>query len=255
MPRSLFKSDLFQVNKLGLLSSILITLILFNLRAASAHNNAPNPLLQKKSDLSRSLDSLDLLKQGKIREGRSYSEIELKQKQILDSLHFIRKKIQTDLSTSSPLSENTDGIPFLKYLKLSDWLLLISAVGALFYGILLLLGIIKKGIIHRPKTVTTNRSIKSNSSALDTETTGTSDAPADHQLDIITRETLKTHLQTINDEKNSDLLDESSDEDLETSVINAASNGMHIQEISRLFHISSDHVSLILRLSESKKNQ
>jgi hypothetical protein len=137
---------------------VLISSVLALSSAASDQNSTIAPLFMKKKALSQSLDSLDLLKQNKKREGHSFSEIELKQKQILDTLQLIRKMIQTDITTTSRISDNKI-LSFLKSLSLSDWLIFITAIVLLFAGILLLFGAVKKALFGGSKEIISKKSL------------------------------------------------------------------------------------------------
>ncbi len=251
MSNLFFNLSLTRVLKLNTITVILITYILLHSTAASNQNSTVIPLLEKKNALSQSLDSLNLLRQSNKREGRSFSEIEFKHKQIIDSLQLIRKIIQTDIAETSRLSDNKNHFPLFRLLCLSDWVILLIVAALLFAGILLLLKVVKNVLFNSSKNKASNKPAKlrplaSNppNSLLSKELSGHNDFAKSQIMNDD-----QIHFEY--SERNSDQLDDKNDEDLETNVIKAASEGMSIQELSRNFHLSSDHITLILKLAES----
>lgn len=250
MPNVFINFALTWVLKLSIIAVTIIISAPLPSPAASDHNSTVNLLFQKKIDLSQSLDSLNLLKQSKKREGRSFSEIELKQKQILDSLHLIRKMIQTDIATTSRFSDNKNGSSFLSFFRLSDWVIFIIAVALLFTGILLLFRTVTNALFSSSKSISSNKSAL----PLNPENHLLSEEFSEPNIITKSQETNGDQIHFEPVEKNPDQPDDRNDKDLETNIIKAASEGMSIQEISRLFHLSSDHITLILKLAESRKN-
>lgn len=240
--------------KCSIIFFVFITLFFSPSTASPNINSKVLPLIQKKNALSQSLDSLDLIKQSKKREGLSFSEIELKQKQILDSLQIIRKIIQADMEIPPRLSDHKNGFPFLRFLCLSDLVKIIIAVSLLFTGILLLFRMVKNALFRVPK-----KNLISNKPA---DLGNLPSKPAKKLLpgelldsidNIKAPEAKKDHINFEYNEKKTDHHDDKDDDELEASIINAAAEGMSIQEISRHFHLSSDHITLILKLAESRK--
>ncbi|NLL15412.1 MAG: hypothetical protein GX267_18595 [Fibrobacter sp.] len=252
MPNAFISFALTRVLKLSIIAVLFISSLPLPSFAASDHNSTVIPLFQKKNALSQSLDSLDLLKQSKKREGRTISEIELKQKQLIDSLQLIRKIIQSDIEDASQQSDNKNGFSLFRLLKFSDLVIPVIAVILLFTGILFLFGAVKKALFRSSKNIIRNKPDNLNT------------LPLNHQNSLLSgefsnRSNIAESPQETNEEqiectgKNPDQFDDKNDEDLETKVIKAASEGMSIQELSRRFHLSSDHVTLILKLAESRK--
>lgn len=242
------------ISKLCLL---LIAILFINITSVSKPDSAVSPLIQKKTQLSQSLDSLNLLKQNKKREGKSFSDIEIKENKILDSLQLIRQTIQTNISSSDQDPKIKEKqFSLFKPPNFSDLLMLLTAIIVLFFGILLLLGKAKKILYPNIKNSNQQKAVQTILNSEDTSSLeNICETPAsdnqknlpqmpDPQIQSLEKKQITEELSSV--DHNND-----SKEELEAKVIKAASDGMNIQEISRLFHLSSDHVSLILRLSES----
>jgi len=255
MPDAFISFALNRVLKLSIIAVLLFSIVPIPSLAltTSDHNSTVLPLIQKKNAHSQSLDSLDLLKQRKKREGSSFSEIELKQKQILDSLQLIRKIIQTDVTALSQLSNNKNQFPLFSHPNLSDWVISVVAVTLLFTGILLLFRTVKNVLFRSSKNFISNKPAN-----LDTSLSNHPDNLLSGEfLDLsdIAKSQEKNEEQIHFDakEKDPDHLDKKNDKDLEVNILKAASEGMSVQELSRHFHLSSDHITLVLKLAESRK--
>lgn len=247
------------------LSIFFITLLFLTGIASINQNNIVLPLVEKKKLLLQSMDSLDLLKQNQKRHGQSFAEIESKQQNILDSLNSIRNKIQTQLSSSPSKAKSSS--PF-KYLNIIDLTLLVTGVIALFCGIMLLYGIAKKMLIPQNKKSSIKRkdtpSLKGNTAMPLTDNLSdntkkividSKDDPNNEFNFNIQTELEKLQVQITNETVATPAISSSNITDLEESVIKASLNGMNVQEISRQLHLSSDHVSLIVRLAETRKTR
>jgi hypothetical protein len=253
MPNVFVKFILTRALKFCIVIILLVTSFLTPSHAAPDQNSTVIPLFQKKNALSQSLDSLDLLKQNKKREGRPLSEIELKQQQLIDSLQLIRKIIQADIAATSKPSNNKHGFPLFRFLNLSDLTIIIVAITILFTGILLLLGTIKNAFFRAPEKISSNKSENLGNLSLNPSKSLLSGESLDFFDTTKSQETIKDQTHFECNENNTDHPDNKNDDELETKIIKAASEGMSIQEMSRLFHLSSDHITLILKLAESGK--
>lgn len=253
MPNAFISFALNRVLKLSILTVVLISSSPMTSLAASDHNNTVVPLFQKKNTLSQSIDSLDLLKQSKKREGHSFSEIELKQKQIMDSLQLIRKIIQADVAAASRHSDNKNGFSLFRLLNLSDLMIYIIAVVLLFTGILLLFRAVKNVLFRSSKNFISNKPVNLYTPPLNHPDNLLSGEFLNHSEITKSQEMDEEQIHFESDEKEPDQFDNKNDEDLETNIIKAASEGMSVQELSKHFHLSSDHITLILKLAESRK--
>lgn len=255
MPKAFISFALNRVLKLSILTVVLISSANVPSLAASGHNNTVTPLFQKKNALSQSLDSLDLLKQSKKREGHSFSEIELKQNQIMDSLQLIRKIIQADVAAASRHSDNKNWVSLLRLLNLSDWMIYIIAVVLLFTGILLLFRTVNNVLFRSSKSFISSKPANLDTPPLNHPDSLLSGEFMNHSDIAKSQEINEEQIHFESDEKDPDQFDNKNDKDLETNIIKAASEGMSVQELSRHFHLSSDHITLILKLAESRKKQ
>lgn len=241
---------------------LFISFFLITSTISANRNNLTTPLIEKKKQLSQSLDSLDLIKQNNKRYGKSITEIELKQEKIIDSLTFIKKKIQSDHSSENKLLNAQNKIPlFFKPLTTSDWLFIVSGIIVLFLGILLLFRLLKRILFreHKNNKIISlkNKSITHDKSLLkDTSDTIDSNIGLLEKLQTIP---YSPPSHTTNNKPEMPLAKEETlnilpgfKPSLENNIIKAASDGMDIQEISRTFHLSSDHVALIIKMSHNK---
>ncbi len=253
MPNVFVKILLTRAFKFSIVIFLLVTSFFTPSHAAPDQNGTVIPLFQKKNALSQSLDSLDLLKQNKKREGRPLSEIELKQKQLIDSLQLIRKIIQADIAATSKPSDNKYEFPLFRFLNLSDMAIIIVAITILFTGILLLLGTIRNALFRAPEKISSNKPANLGNLPLNLSKSLLSGESSDPFDTTKSQEMIKDQTHFKYNENKTDHPDDKNDGELETKIIKAASEGMSIQEMSRLFHLSSDHITLILRLAESGK--
>ncbi len=258
--------------------SLCTALLCGSLTAASAYNTAE--LANSIKEITQKIDSLDIIKQDLKRKGQPVNEVERMQEQLRDSLHQIRSKVQkisiTGPSISGKIDKNT---PFsLKPSNLFDWIIIITGIIASFSGLILIIGVYKIVVIKR-KTKK-SRIAPARAAPLltsdDRKERNVTPAFPEYTEDSVPEEEdaekIKQIRQRIEREQNSEkkstheisypmsipdtsAIDPSSTKDnLESKVLRAYHDGMSIVSISRKFHISADHVSLILKMGEKKSS-
>ena len=235
---------------------------------STAQDSSEISIVETKRKLSERLDSLDLEKQMKKRHGISIRDIEIRQAKLIDSIQVVRQAIQTKAPEPlRPLSAKAK-LLFFKPASLFDWIILIVGAIAAISGILLIYGIFKS--LTRRQTPSGNKKSKpgkpapipkqpleSNARLTQTEQSGTEllanlrqrmDAgqivsKADAKPTVFPEDLHKSN-ETANPKDQS--------ENLESRIMQAAQDGLDIQEISRRFQVSADHVSLILKISGTR---
>lgn len=246
-------------------------------------------LSEKKAHLSLLYDSLDLQKQMFKRNGLSVSEIERHQAEIKDSLVILKNYIYKQSTTKpSPLKKDQKSpIKFVNRPRdIFDWTVIIVAIVAVFSGIMLCIGIIRRILCYQKNRNQKKRKNHSQKTAAPVREAMASVYPEnkkdtipqkayDHdQKDTVTDsisnndpiERLRQKVTTApvdHDEKSkkqliSDVVfqgerDGIVSSDIEQQVLTAAREGLDIAAISRKFHLSSDHVSLIVKIGGINK--
>ncbi|HON10214.1 MAG TPA: hypothetical protein PLE24_05045 [Chitinispirillaceae bacterium] len=218
--------------------------------------------------ISQTLDSLDLEKQARKRSGRSIQELESKQAILADSLQILKKKLQSTSPVSVP-ARKIASLPFPPQ-NIFDWIITIVGAAAAISGVMLVIGVLrniagrKKSPPVRPAgkaTYSLKEIMRTTPSPLEEESPESEvsvqeNNPADDLRQRVASPQYESRLQG----KSGDI-DKVLDPDpepqqlneLEFNVLQAAKDGVSVQEISRRFHISADHVSLILRISGFKQ--
>jgi hypothetical protein len=217
--------------------------------------------------ISQTLDSLDLEKQARKRTGRSIQELESKQAILFDSLHILKKKLQS--TSPAPVTvRKIASIPFPPQ-NIFDWIIMIVGAAAAISGVMLVIGVLrniagrKKSPPARPagKVTYSLKDIMSTPSPLkDEDPEPAVSAQENNPADDLRQRVASTQYESRLQGKSGDIdkLVEPDPEpqqlnELEFNVLQAAKDGVSVQEISRRFHISADHVSLILRISGFKQ--
>jgi hypothetical protein len=251
-----------------LASYLLIVLFLTGLIAPAFGQSTGNiSLSDKKVHLTRKIDSLDLEKQTQKRLGTSIDELELQQAELRDSLRIIRKTIQNKNINPEIAFKTNSASKLLKPQNLFDWMVLIVGGIATLSGIVLLWGILKI-LFSPPRKTAQNSRISLNKASVPEEHTdkpdfatpvldpeigklrerlnyehtpnATSTAPV-FQFPELPQLSVPTPINQHNSKTVS-----------EQTIIAAAQNGMDIPEISRHYQISTDHVTLILKIAGIK---
>jgi hypothetical protein len=235
--------------------------------------------------LTQQLDSLDLQKQIRKRNGLSVTEIEQRQIEIKDSLALLKEHIQKAATAPTPIvsKRQSKHTLFSKPDNLFDWIIVIVGIIAIFSGSMLISGIVRS--LHskskyRKKTaphqqiLSTNREPPTSAFPLynrdgrtapgpgpdpavsfpDTlaldqlrQRIGTPPADSSPQTDGVPHLTAPIASASLPDDK----LQQSTN--IEQQIIAAARDGLDITALSRKFHLSSDHIALILKVAHKKQ--
>jgi hypothetical protein len=254
-----FSNTIKKINNFCKVSTTLLLLISFS---AVLHSQPISAISETRHILIQKIDSLDLEKQLLKRQGQPVTEIENRQKEIIDSLNSIRKIIQT--ATTERISVVSKSPPENKFLFFKpqgyfDWLILIIASIAGISGLILLIGIIKTlSVKKNKKTSRTGLQAAQTYSQVKqfrhpeqpSNETAISENP--DSLNSLRRRVAEE--QRIENETIPPLHSESppasseKSTDIKSLVFKAASEGLDVQEISRRLHLSADQVSLILKV-------
>lgn len=248
-----------------LIINILIHLIWINfLFAADRLPVSPPTTIELKKQLNRQIDSLDIEKQLRKCNGQNIEDIEQQQSLLLDSIKSIRIAIQNEvlllernLKTDRSISINT----FLDPQSVFDWVIIITSSIAVI-SLLFLIYVIF--IFSRKRKQRQTPSIKNRKTPLNSNKTAVklekNEPASNHDIELLNQLGRRTANKPVNFEsqinrpetqilKNTPPQSEKLlTNDLEGQILNAYRNGLDIQEISRQFHISVDHASLILKI-------
>jgi hypothetical protein len=257
--------------------------ILLNLSLAFLVYSQPidSSFVETRATLIRKIDSLDIEKQLNKRQGFSIEDLENKQIALIDSLKSLRTIIQNEASISLiPANKITDPLSSLKsFLNPKtnfDWIIIVTSIVALFSGTVLLLGLLstlfKK--VKRSEHIKPTIKMKIEPAILPEIPSPakpqnpyriTTKIPVLNQRTEDTDKTLqdlKSRIEesTLNIAEKPDARPPTRiltaiqsntpplSNDLEKMIINAVQNGLDIPEISKKFHVSTDHIALILKI-------
>jgi hypothetical protein len=239
-------------------------------------NNPDSSVINKRLHLIAQNDSIDLLKQSYKRKGLPLTELEEKQDSIHDTLKSINKQIQNSKPSSVQTSLLLDLISYIpmKPNTIFDWIIIIVGIIAVISGLFLIFGIFSMAA-SRKKATQKKKSLQYNTPAPH-KTPAPATQPID-ELRALAKNTsdsvhqLRRQLKNTEYEKNAPapepvkphpeeemppllLSDQAhkNDAQIEHKIIDAASNGLNPQEISKKFHISTDQISLILKVAGIK---
>lgn len=236
-------------------------------------------LVARKRVLSARLDSLEMLKQARKRQGRELAELEENVSRVKDSIAAVRAEVAALTPASQvapPLEPGADGflgrLASLRPQGILDWVIVAVGAVAVLSGIVLVVGLLHTivgGSRRRPKRARPSRSVpapsvrpRSASPAAGVPPT-VSGAPADIDSEGLEslRQRMHDDIERIRrfDEEHSPFdserpapapepVDEGAGE-VRDRVLAAARQGLDVQEISRRLHLSVDQVALILRVS------
>jgi hypothetical protein len=242
-------------------------------------------LSEQREVIVHQLDSLDLLKQDLKRNGIAITEIELQQNQLHDSLQHLRTRIQSSTENIPFQSGSKNSLKFIQRpTNLFDWIIVIVGIVAFFSGLLLIVGIsrslstrrrrhtVKKTSPHTPPPPKPDPTplYKNPGNALPSPPP--SEKPLPGQPKPLTETGSIRLLRQRMEESESPappampkapekpssqepipsvLLPEA--DTLASEVIAAAKSGLDTVAISRKFHISVDHVALLLKIAVPRK--
>lgn len=238
-----------------------------------AQNSSIETLSQVRNRIITQIDSIDVKKQDCKRLGLPVVELETRQTELHDTLLKINEKI---ISTKSLLPQKKNRYPFDISLlsspdSLFDWIILIVGFIAFFSGVLLVAGIIASIRKKRKKSGTSKKAAAPHgvNSAHPYQTYSNKGdvqnqpPPQKQQLsDIEALHALKQRVTT-NDDRTTNLSPEplktapsltpsEPSSSVESKIIAEASQGTDINTLSRKYHLSADHIALILKVARKK---
>ncbi|MBN1309526.1 MAG: hypothetical protein JXA18_16520 [Chitinispirillaceae bacterium] len=227
--------------------------------------------------LSQKIDSLDLLKQNLKRKGETIAEIEQRQDSLRDSLRMVRDNLQTASNIPSKTSGKRNLPLFIqKPTNPFDWIIVITGAVALFSGLMLFIGIArslrlkqnrqkrkqgapsrdheKQGMEKRVKTVAAYPAYEAPppssapSPVIDSGSINQLRQRLDNQQSFQHNATpAVAAAQPVQPQCSPN--DASETDAIEHQILDASRNGLDITAISRKFHLSADHVALILKMA------
>ncbi len=265
---------------------LIIAAILINTLCIYAQNDLTDPI-EKRLEISGRLDSLELEKQKLKRSGKSIKELDKLSALLRDSIELLREDMpiltEDDAKKSATVSKM--GSSFFKSKSLFDWLIIGAGAAALLSGIVLILGLLsslkknkkrsspdktlsqkmsanRNGLLDIPITKGKPVNLPKEAPKQDMESINklrekiqsaqpaSSASPFDRQINTTptmppsaTNAPAPTPRPNVNQTS-------SQPRDIKTEIINAASRGMSEAEIAKLFKISVDQVSLVLKMSD-----
>lgn len=242
----------------------------------SAENIVQNPsietLSQARNRITTLIDSIDVQKQDCKRLGLSVAELETRQTELHDSLLQINKKI---IGANSVVSQKKNRSTFPANLlstpdSLFDWIIVIVGFIAFFSGILLVAGIIasfrkrrkKSGAIIKERTPPIAHTPPPYQTYTHKGDTRQSPPEKQQLSDFEALHALKQRVTTSDDRtaslppdslKTAPVLSEPA-LSVESKIIAEASQGADINTLSRKYHLSADHIALILKVARKKNH-
>lgn len=199
--------------------------------------------------LNEKIDSVNLEKQTFKRKGQSISEQEKKSALLRDSLQQIRQKIENKVTESPGLNKKHSFSSSIIPQNYFDWIIIITGIMAVFSGIILISGVVKtirnkpKKKDFRKKTSVTAPKNQNLNSELPAKPLPEFKIPEDS----FSSQEIKSSPVTKKWEKPS-----MNSPEIEKHVLQAFHNGMNIPDISRKFQLSSDYVSLVLKVAKKQ---
>lgn len=215
-----------------------------------AQNKASIESLVSRIDfLNEKIDSVNLEKQIFKRKGQSISEQEKISALLRDSLQQIRNKIENKVTESPNLNKSPSFSSSIIPQNSFDWIIIVTGIMAVFSGIILISGIVKT-IRNKPKkknppkktSATAPKTLDLNSE-LPTKPLPEFKIPDDS----LSSQEINSSLVTKKWEKPS-----MNSPEIEKLVLQAFHDGMDIPDISRKFQLSSDYVSLVLKVAKKQ---
>jgi len=241
-----------------------------------------------KRELSQKLDSIEVEKQMKKRSGQSFEELEERTAALRDSLALLKSDLlnateKTQQSIKLP-ARIRSMLP-VKYQPkdLFDWFIMIIGVIAVLSGLVLIIGIFrlplkKKQPLYMPVTkklpvlpeypepldVTRDKVQRSEKAVNKPESVNAEDVKITRMRTSGNQDPFKDlRRQVIDKPLQRQVPDEGNHIAIDTiepasaipgssnqQIIEAARHGLDIQEISRLYHLSTDQIALILKVAQ-----
>lgn len=225
-----------------------------------------SPTIELRNQLNRKIDSLDIEKQLRKCNGQNIDDVEQQQNKLLDSIKSIRIAIQNEAAVlEKNLKTNNNSISISTILNpqnIFDWVIIITCSIAIVSLLFLIFGIfilISKNRKKKQLPSLKNKKTPSNPN----KPVGKMekiDSSSNQNIELLNQLKRKIIEKQANSEtqsphpptqilKTTPLQSEQVlTNNLEGQILKAYQNGSDIQEISRQFHISVDHASLILKI-------
>ncbi len=257
--------------------SLLCFLLLFVLLCVVTTGDAGEreDIINAREVLTVRLDSLEMEKQIRKRQGKPLGKLESESRRLRDSIAVLRKKLagtydgEEPPRANGPLVETLARI-FHKPANIFDWLVTIIGAIALLSGALFISGLVHTIFSRARKPLRSQAPQKQQRTQTSGHTGGSPRYPpagpspvTDSKDENIAslRRRMKRDIDRIqrfnetaspfsNTEKTgSDSKETDAKESLRQDILHAAQQGLDYQEISRKFHVSVDQVSLIVRVA------
>ena len=259
------------IRKIHIISLIISCFFISGVSSKSPVDNlSPYSAVLIRERLVNQIDSLDIEKQLKKRIGQDIADIEHQQTLYLDSLNSLRKTIQNNLSVSPKHAKN-QYLAFINSFShpvtFFDWLIVVTSAVAILSCLILITGILRAISKKMKPKIKVQQQIKTKAQypANHLKKENLDSKKALSQLETESLNQLRSKI------KNDSTFYESSNprpatqilkitppqpsqapaNDLESQIFQAFQMGSDIHELSRKFQISTDHVSLILKIKGS----
>jgi hypothetical protein len=243
-------------------------------------------LAEQKASLLQKLDSLDMEKQSRKRQGQSIDDLEKVSAIVKDSIAAIRKGLGGATEQARPLPKQNalETMPsflkdYAKYIPHNtfDWIVVAVGFAAVIAGAILCIALIGMLFKKRPRTLPLPREPREKkiplkplheifpNDAFDGAEVSPS-APAgqadslSEAIDVVRKKINRGNTDTVQNriplETEPDLSPENvtATPDLKSRVIAAARRGEDVRAISKKFHIGVDEVSLMLRVARQESD-
>jgi hypothetical protein len=251
----------FITRSLGFAVLLITFLVPLSDRLSYAQPNHQEDQAGLRRRLMQRIDSIEVEKQIRKRNGTNFSELEELTTQLRDSLSALKNLLIT--GTQPPTKANSSafhkksGVIF-KPRGLFDWVIVFVGSIAVVSGCILILGII-----------TSSSRKQRRSPRKQMPDPGTAPSPARHQYQQLPQRSIASpevtpdkspepefppHPQPKGTKSSRQVSPETEmSTDIDRRIVMAAREGQDIQQISRRFHISADQVALILKVAKIKQ--
>jgi hypothetical protein len=258
---------------------LFVALFLFVKSSDAQVSDSVDSIIEIKKTLAVQLDSLEVEKQARKRLGEPLAELEEESQKIYDSLAILRNQL-TESIPESLKTGSGDGYPgiFKDILKLTwrpaslfDWIIIFVGFIAVFSGVLLVGGV-AHSLFSRSGTKSRSRKTPLSQAGklppLSETRPPIINTPAENEDSSLAslRKRMRQdidHIQRFNapaapfsSSPNPPEIPRKQDGQQESQVsiretiLNAAGEGLSVQEISKKYHISIDQVTLVLRIAK-----
>lgn len=239
---------------------------LFAISVSSSENRKTSySVIETHTQLLRQIDSLDLEKQNKKRTGKDIDEIEQQQRILVDSLK--KTRILLESKNFFHEKETTPFSSFFNPSSLFDWIILVTSIIALVSLIIFIFSFLSTATkrMHKKqntKKITINKKHPAKNEAKEHTYSLNEELELLEQLrrkiKIDNNATTSTSIKpptricnTLPVQIQNESTSDTNTSDLQKEIIEAFQNGSEVPDLSRKFHLSTDHISLILKMNEA----